>query len=291
MTLSADKLYYDQFLKAGIAVGNVIVLSKKDSLTVFGDFGNYWGDQGKTKVYQNALMQQVSNKGKDTLFLSADTLMSINDTLKKEKKIFAYHKVKIFDKNMQAICDSMVNNMMDSTLIFFKDPVMWNGKSQMRGDTIRVVSKNKKIDRVYFRTKAFIVSQDTIENFNQVRGKNMVAIFDSNKIKKVDVKGNAESIYFALQGDTVTSGMNKVESVDMAVRFKNQKIKNIGFYNKPKALLIPPHEIKDDDIRLRGFKWRIGERPDRQVVIGKNVKRIQKSNINKILETSKPKIK
>lgn len=267
--LIADKVSYDQFSKAGVAIGNVQIKSLADSITIFGDQANYWGAIGRTKVFPFALMQQVSNGGKDTLFLSSDTLLAINDTVKKEKKMFAYHHVKIFEHKMQSICDSMVNDMIDSTITLFKDPVLWNGKNQMRGDTIKIISKNKKIDKVRFRTKAFVISQDTLNNFNQMKGKNMVATFEKNKIKTVDVKEAAESIFYVLKEDTVLTGVNSVESVDMQIRFENQKVKKIVMYKKPKGKLIPLHELKPEDERLKGFKWRVKERTTKKLVLGK----------------------
>jgi lipopolysaccharide export system protein LptA len=268
-TLSADDLLYDQITKAGIASGNVELYSKKDSITIFGDYGNYWANGGKTKVYPQALMQSVSNKGRDTLFLSADTLLAINDTVKKEKKMFAYHRVKIFDKTMQAICDSMVNNMIDSTITLFKDPVLWSTKNQMRGDTIKIISKDKRMDRILLRLKAFVISQDTMDNFNQVKGKNMVAKFDTNKIRKIDVKEMSECIYYAVEKDSVTTGLNALESEDMQVIFEKSKVKTIKYFKKPKGKLIPIHELKPEDERLKGFKWRLKDRPTKEVVLGK----------------------
>lgn len=291
-SLTADKLYYNQFTKYGLGIGNVVLISIKDSVTVFGDYGQYWGDKGHTKVYPQALMQSVSNAGKDTTFLRADTLLSINDTIKKEKRLLAYNHVFVYDKkNMQAICDSLVNDVTDSTTTFFNDPVIWNGKNQMRGDTIKAYLMNKKIHQIKFRTKAFIISKDTLENFNQVKGKNMVAYFDSSRIKRVEVLENAESIYYALQEDTATNGLNKAEAVNMTIRFKNQKVKTISFYKKPKALFIPIHEINDDVIRLRGFKWREAERPNLMQVLGKYYVSEKKRNIIKVKNVYLPTIK
>lgn len=139
----------------------------------------------------------------------------------------------------------------------------------MRGDTVKAYLLNKKIHQIKFRTKAFIISTDTLLNFNQVKGKNMVAYFDSSRITRVDVLENAESIYYALQEDTATNGLNKAEATNMTIRFKNQKVKTISFYKNPKALFIPVHEINDDVIRLRGFKWRKNERPNLMQVLGK----------------------
>jgi hypothetical protein len=268
--LYADKVRYNQFQQLGYAHGNVEIFSAKDSITFYGDEAVYKGGAiSTTKIYPSALMQIVS-KG-DSLFVSADTLYAINDTVSeiKNKKLLAYHHTKVFNRQFQAICDSLVNDILDSTIYFFKDPVLWNEKNQMRGDTVVAVSKNKKIERIHFNRKAFSISEDTLLNYNQVRGKRMTAYFENNEIKNIFVKDDAETIYFALIGDTAVSGLNHVLAKDMNVKFENKKLKTISFYVKPKAEFVPEHEINDNIIRLAGFKWRISERPDLQKTIGK----------------------
>lgn len=276
--LHADKVDYNQLLQTGFAYGNVEIFSKKDSITIFGQEARYKGGaKSMTKVYPEALMRSIS--GGDTLYLSSDTLYAISDTLSlpKQQKMFAYHKVKVYNKTLQAICDSLLYDMADTCITFYKDPVMWNGKNQMRGDTIKVYSKKKRIDRILLRTKSFSISRDTLDNFNQVKGKNMLATFYENKLQKIDVKLNAETNYYALSGDTLTSGMNHVESENLTIRFKNQKVNQIAFYKKPKARFIPPHELKDEELRLKGFKWREKEKPELKTVLGKYYDKIYNS--------------
>lgn len=278
--LVADKVRYDQRLQKGIAIGNVEIFSKKDSVTIYGQQAHYSGGQTtRTKVFPQALMQMVN--GGDTLFLTGDTLFALRDTVAKIQRMHCYYKVKVFNKNMQAICDSLVNDVQDSTITFFRDPVLWNQKNQMRGDTVIVYSKNKKIDRISLRTKAFSISVDTLENFNQAKGKYIWAIFENNQIKYVNVKTDAESIYFALAGDSAVTGLNYITSDSISVRFKDKKVKNIGFYKKPTAKLIPEHEITDNDLRLGGFKWRIKERPDLPTVLGSYLTKILNDNRKK----------
>ncbi len=278
--LKADKIQYNQFTHYGYATGQVEMYSPKDSVTIFGDIGEYFGLKGHTKVYPQALMQTVSGGGKDTMFLSADTLLSINDTVKKQKQMHAYHSVKVYDrKNMQAICDSMVSDRIDSTTTFFKDPVLWNGKNQMRGDTIKAFVKNKKLNLIKFRNKSFMISKDTLDNYNQAKGKNMVVYFDSSRVQKIDVFENSESIFYALQEDTATNGLNKIASENLTVRFKKQKLKTISFYKKPKATFVPVQDINDNITRLKGFKWRANERPNLAIVMGKYYKNENKIKI------------
>ncbi len=267
-TISAERLNYNQFTGKGLAKRGVIINSFKDSSIVEGELAYYDRKKGYSKVYANALMKHMF--GGDTLFLKADTLISINDSITGNRKVLAYHNVKVYHKQMQAKCDSLIYNLSDSLLYFFKDPVMWSSGSQVLADTIWLRLKRQKINRMYLRRNAFLISRDSIGDYNQVKGKNMLAYFnDSTRIERIDVKGNGESIYFALEGDTSLIGMNKVICSDMTVKFKGKKVKTITFLKKPDAVFIPPHEIQEPETRLKGFRWRITEMPTRQNIVVK----------------------
>ena len=115
---------------------------------------------------------------------------------------------------------------------------------------------------------AFIISQDTLKNFNQVKGRQITAYFKENKLNRVLVEGNAESIYHALEGEKKLTGVNKAECGSIVILFVLDKLSTITFVNKPDAKFIPPHDIKPEDVKLKGFKWRKNERPDRKSVVG-----------------------
>lgn len=46
---------------------------------------------------------------------------------------------------------------------------------------------------------SFVASQDSLRNFNQIKGRKMIAHFSGSLINFVTVNGNGESIYHALQ--------------------------------------------------------------------------------------------
>lgn len=266
--ISADMLSYNQFTGKGIGRRGVVIQSFKDSTNVQGELAYYDRKKGYSKVYANALMK---NKfGDDTLYLKADTLISINDSVTGNRKVLAYHNVRVYHRQMQAKCDSLVYNMSDSLLYFFHDPVLWSSGSQILADTIWIRIKKHKINKMYLRKNAFLVSLDSLKNYNQVKGRNMLAYFnDSTHIERIDVKGNGESIYFALEGDTSLVGMNKVFCSDMTVCFVGKKVKTITFLKKPDAIFIPPHEILEPEKRLKGFRWRKAEEPQLLSVLAK----------------------
>ena len=46
-------------------------------------------------------------QNKDTIFLHGDSLFIRNDSIEKKKNIQAYFGVKIYNKDIQSVCDSM----------------------------------------------------------------------------------------------------------------------------------------------------------------------------------------
>jgi lipopolysaccharide export system protein LptA len=266
-TLTGDHISYDEVKNVGVVTGNVVMVSSKNKVIIEGDIAHY--TPKVSKVFGNTLMKHAS--GKDTLFMTADTLISIDNENKAQKRILAFNNTKIFRTDLQGKCDSLVYNFSDSTIYFFTDPVLWNEGNQIIADSINIQLANNEISRMNMNLNSFIISEDSIKNYNQVKGKKMTAFFTENKISKVDVKGNGESIYFALEKDTIVVGMNKVECSDIMVKFEDNKLNSISFIKSPDAQFIPPHELQEPDKRLKGFSWRVKERPTRNQVLHLNL--------------------
>ncbi len=222
-------------------------------------------------------MAKVGTDG-DTLFLSADTLVSIEHNNPSQKRMLAYKNVKIFKSNLQGSADSLAYLTSDSVLFFYKKPVLWTTENQMTGDTIKVELKNQNVDKLYLLNNSFVVSQDSLLNFNQMKGKKMTAYFANKTIHHVDVDGNGENIYYVLQEEekdldslllkiVYVSGMNKMICSNMRINFVEGQVDNFSAYVKPDAQFIPPHELRPEDQRLKGFVWRVKERPVREDVV------------------------
>ena len=258
-------------LKLYTATGEVELISKEQNVIINGDDGFYDKKQGIAKVYGNALMRKVLQN--DTLYMRADTLVAIENPDPARERVLAYPNVKIWKIDLQGRAASLAYVSVDSTIHFFSDPVLWTGKNQMTGDTITVEIRNNTIDKMNMVNKSFVVSQDTIGNFNQVKGKSMTAFFNEGEIRKVNVNGNAESHFFALDDtESVVIGMNKSISSRMRINFRLNQVDNVSFLVKPDAHMIPPHELQADQKFLDGFSWRIDQRPDlREVVQGRNI--------------------
>ena len=265
--LKADQIMTDQVTSFYNAKGNVYVFGKNDNVIITGDNAKYWEKEGKAKVYGQAVMKKILNK--DTLFLAADTLVSIDGDSSAGKRLLAYHNVKIFKTDIQGKSDSLAYFVADSTIYFYHDPVLWSNESQISADSINAEIKNGNIDRLNTSVNSFVISEDSISNFNQVKGRKLTAYFRDSKINNVHVNGNGESLYYVLDDkDNHLVGMNKITCSSMKIMFKANQVDDISFFNKPDGSFIPPQELKEADKKLDGFKWRIDQKPDKARILG-----------------------
>lgn len=278
--LRGSKLILDDVRQLYKAKGNVVMTSKEENMHIYGDDGYYDKKKMISKVHGHSYVARVGDD-LDTLFISADTLVSIDNVDPMKRRLLAYHHVRIFKNDLQGRADSLVYQASDSTLYFYGDPVLWTEGNQMTADSINVLLVNRKINRIHMVSSAFVASSDSLDNYNQIKGREMTAYFDDKNIHHVIVKGNGESIYYALQqakqqmkDTTVTvsivSGMNKIICSNMRINFKAGKVNNISFYVQPDASFIPPHELKKEQTILKGFRWRGSDRPSRGTVVEQN---------------------
>jgi lipopolysaccharide export system protein LptA len=278
--IKGDRYFINDRKKFYKAQEHVVMTSKEENMIIYGDESFYDKNRGISKVYGHSYLAKITEEDKDTLFIRADTLVSIDSKDPKKKRLLAYHHVRIFKTDLQGVADSLAYIAPDSTIHFYRNPVLWTAENQMTADSIRILLRQKKIDKIYLVANSFVVSQDSLLNFNQIKGRKMTAHFDGKTIHHVVVEGNGESIYFALEEkkekvdsietkSTETMGLNKIICSNMRINFKKGKVNDISFYVKPDASFIPPHEWQDGGQKLRGFIWRGPERPKREDVVPK----------------------
>lgn len=264
--LEGDSLFFDNTGNTGFAKGNVRLFSKGDSVMIDGDIGWYKGELGESKVYGNALMRNISEG--DTLYLKADTLYSINREEEEKQLMFAYPNPRLFRTEVQGRCDSMVYNRGDSIIHLFGDPVLWNETSQLTSDSMRIELVNNAIHRMHMRMNCYVISEDSLNQFNQIKGKNMQVYFRENYMNRVDIRGNAQNLYFVIEGDSLLVGMNRVDCSDMDIFFREKnQIHRVKYINKADGSLTPPHEIVEPQKRLKNFRLRMEERPTRDEMV------------------------
>jgi hypothetical protein len=178
--------------------------------------------------------------------------------------MIAHHHAKIFKSDLQGKADSMFYAGSDSTIRCFVNPIIWTQGSQLSGDTIYMQMKHKKLDNMTMFPNAFIANIEKTDSvhFNQVAGRRMRGFFKDNKLNRMYIEGNAESIYFSRDSGKMTiSGMERSLSSRMRIDFKDNKATNLAFYTKPEVKYGPLEKFKEEDRLLKSFIWKPKERP------------------------------
>jgi lipopolysaccharide export system protein LptA len=219
---------------------------------------------------------------KDTSFLNPDTLLTqtpvkkllMQDTIAGTKVIsankadstiryfLAFHHVRIFNDSMQSVCDSLIYSAQDSTFRLFQNPIVWNGDSQVTGDTIFLYTKNKKPERFYVFEKGMVVNKSNKQFYNQIAGKTINGYFVNGAIDYVRVKGQkAESIYYVQDKDSAYVGMNRATGDVIDMYFLKNELNKVKFVNDVHGVMHPIRQIPDDQKFLNGFIWEDKRRP------------------------------
>ena len=148
---------------------------------------------------------------------------------------------------------------------------MWAENSQMTGKYIDIKIANQTIDSILQRTNAFIINQDTVEGFNQIKGMDIISKFVDGNIHHVNViVGNAETIYWLRDDDTSLIGIDVSKSDNMVIEMKDNQISCIKSFKGISETVYPENELPESSRLLQGFKWNIDVKPKNKADIFRN---------------------
>ena len=256
--LTGDTIFYDKKNGEGRAFSHVHLNDSANQISLYGNFVYYKEDGDIALAYDSALM--VEHSSPDTLYMNADTLYAFaTDSV--NKFVRAYHHVRLFRTDVQAVCDSACFSTRDSIIHLMQLPVAWSGSRQITGDTMRIYSLNGAPERMHVIGAAFVAEQQDSIHFNQLSGKEIIAHLSDNELRCVEVRGNAESRFFPLDDDSLIIGLNQTTSSYLTAYLVDQKIERIVLYPAPEGTLTPLAQASDDLLRLPGFTWQQGIRP------------------------------
>jgi lipopolysaccharide export system protein LptA len=256
--IAANYIRYSKENKSGTALGSVRITDIENSSIITGNIAEYNDLLETALVTDSAVYMNYDER--DTLFLHADTLRSMPDTVPDEKIVFAYHKVRFFRTDLQGICDSMVYFTRDSVIQLHKSPVVWSEIHQLTADLIEMKQFHDAPDELHLTRNSFIISKQDSNMYDQIKGKDMVGYIVNNKLNNIEVDGNGQTLYYAREKEEII-GLNRAESSKISIRFREGKIHTISFLSAPEGELKPLFDLTEEDKKLKGFDWKIQLRP------------------------------
>ena len=256
-SMVGDSVYYDSKLGFSQAFRNVIYVDSVNKNKMTGNYGEYWENTGYALCTDSAVAIDYSQG--DSLYMHADTLKVITFNIETDsvyRKIHAYHHVRAYRTDVQAVCDSLVYNSLDSCMTMYTDPIVWNYNQQLLGDRIDVFMKDSLIDHAHVIGNAFSIQQLKSDTtlYNQISSKEMFAYFVDGKIHETQAKDNVIIGYFFEEGDTVAIIYNYQETTEMRMLLKDRKLERV-WTPKTSGTMYPPNQIPEEKRHLKGFAW------------------------------------
>ena len=237
-------------------------LSRKapaDSLKAAGDSLRVKSDS--LTVSTDSLAVSDSLAVRDSLAVADSLALAPKDSTK-INFIYGIKNVKVFRNDMQVTCDSLAYNDLDSLVRLYQTPIVWNEiRRQYTADSITVIVKNQSIDRASLMSNAFIIVQEDSVSYDQIRGAEMMAYFDSTgTLKRFDAMGGASGVFF-IEEDGTLATVNKFESKMLTATLKDGNIQDLNYFDAVKSDAYPVVQMKKDEKILKGFDWEPDKRP------------------------------
>ena len=259
--MRSDSIFYDRTRGLAQAYDHVDMIDTSYKVVLRGNYIEMWEHRGFSYATDSAYA--ISYEGGDSLYIHGDTLFMHFDKEKEEvEKLIVRRNVRFFKSDMQGKCDTLTYLMADSTIRMRVAPILWAEDSQLTGTDIDIKLKDQKVEWVLQKGNAFVISKDTIEGFNQIKGVDITSWFKNGNIHHVDVDGTkAETIYWIRDNDGSLIGIDVSDSETMVIEMEKQSVSVIKSFKDIHEVMYPEEDLKESSRYLSGFKWNEDARP------------------------------
>ena len=259
--IDGDSLYYDRKKGFASATNNIVMTDTINHTILKGNYAEYFQHKDSAYVVKHAVA--ITKTEKDSIYIHGDTLLFTGKP--KNRIVRAYHHVKFFKPDLSGKCDSLYSNQAIGLLKMFRKPILWTENGQITGKRIHILSntETEKLDSLKVLEDAFLIQKDSIDGFNQIKGRNMFAKFEDNEIRTVDFIGNGEILSYLRKDNPKKDliGISISTCSKFHVEFVEKEIRKIRFYTNEEGKTYPPSELPENARKLRNFVWRDDERP------------------------------
>ena len=259
--MRADSIFYDRNKGLAQAFNQVDMIDTSYQVIMRGDYVEMWENKGFSYATDSAYA--ISYDGGDSLYIHGDTLFMYFDKQEEEaKKLIARCNVRFYKSDLQGKCDTLTYLKADSTIQMRVSPILWTEDNQLTGTDIDIKLKDNNVDWVLQKGNAFIISKDSIEGYNQIKGRDITSRFKGGSIHRVNVDGDqAQTIYWIRDDEGGTIGIDVSKSETMVIEMENESVSIIKSFKNIDETMYPEDDLKEDDRYLPGFKWHDEARP------------------------------
>jgi len=255
--ITGDSLLRDEAKGTAEGFGNVIYKDRRNHNEMRSDY--FWYDEPQGYAYATGQAVLMDYSQRDTLYLHGDTLKMFTYDMNTDsvwRKLHCYYKVRMYRRDVQAVCDSLVYNTRDSLLTLYKDPIAWNVNRQLLGEIIHIYMKDSTIEHAHVNGQALSIEKiDERNHYNQVSSKDMFAYFTEGNLYRSDAVGNVLTVFYPVdEKDSTYQGLNYLTTDTMRMFLHERELQSIHT-NKASGTVYPMTQIPPDKYLLPGFAW------------------------------------
>ena len=254
--VTADSIFYDTGRGYSEVFGNIIYTDTINRNLLTGEYA--FIDEVADSAYVTDRAMAVDFSQRDSLFVHSDTIWTVtynNDTDSLYRMVRAYHRVRAWGKDMQAVCDSLVFDSRDTCMTMYKDPILWNGKLQLLGEVVKVYMNDSTIEWVNVIDQSLYVERFDSTVYNQIRGKEMEFYFTDGELREMQVIGSVEVVFYPLDSDSTYIGMNTTTAGRLMVYMKDRKVEKVVVPKESKGVFYPMSKRPENKRFLENFAW------------------------------------
>lgn len=257
--LKGDMMDYDRRTGEGIARGHVILTDMKNKVILEGEVGYHNEKTKESFVTENALAREFSQK--DTIYIHADTLRTI--TVDNDVRILIANKyVRFYRKDIQGVCDSAAVSEGDSILNMYRHAIIWSEGRQISGDEINVHMRDSVVDWAKLPRNGLLIEHLGEDYFNQLSGRTMYATFENQELKRLDVAGDVDALFYPMENDSTYNKLVTASSAYLTIdMLPKQKVDRIKMWPDVSGTVVPLFLAKRSQLRIDKFRWYDAIRP------------------------------
>ncbi|MBN08972.1 MAG: OstA-like protein [Flavobacteriaceae bacterium] len=276
-----DSLYFEKNKEYASATNRISIKDTLNNSIIYGHYGEVFKAKDSAIITKRAVSLNIIEN--DSLYIHADTLIAIGP--EENRLLKGFYDVRIFKSDIRGKSDSLFLDQKTGNIELIKkpftkkenqlfteeeknkrNPILWFGDSQMTGDEIFLLTdlKTKKLDSLKIIGDAFVIEKDSLSNdgFNQIKGGILNGDFVEGKLNNIEVIKNTQVIYYLYSDEnSELIGIDKTICSSLNMIMVNNEISDITFHISPSGEVFPEEEIDPNDRKLKGFIWRLKEKP------------------------------
>jgi len=254
-SIVGDSMYFRRNDNFASATNNIVVTDTVNQTVLRGHYAEVFKNLDSLLITKNPIAS--TKQEEDSIHIVSDTMMVTGP--EQNRILRAFKDARIYKTGLSGKSDSIWNSESTGVTKMITNPILWAEESQITGDTIHLLSntQTEKIDTLKVFQNAYMIMKDSIEGFNQVKGKEMFALFnDENDIDEVNFIKNTETIYYVREDDGTLVGIDKALSSSIKLLMKDNDIEDVFYYNAVESKIYPEEEFPPNARKLKNFNWR-----------------------------------